>query len=79
PHLITFVVPTQIYDVDDLGAGSGIAAMFGKLGAVAGVFIIPMVLHSGGVKMVLIVCTAIMLLGALITQVFGSKVLPKKK
>ncbi len=79
PHLITFVVPTQIYDVDDLGAGSGIAAMFGKLGAVAGVFIIPMVLHSGGVKMVLIVCTAIMLLGALITQIFGSKVLPRKK
>lgn len=79
PHLITFVIPTQIYSVEQLGAGSGIAAMLGKLGAVAGVFIIPMVLHAGGVKMVLIVCIAIMALGALITQIYGSKVLPRGK
>lgn len=78
PHLITFVIPTQIYSVADLGAGSGIAAMFGKLGAVAGVFIIPMVLHSGGVEMVLIVCMAIMLLGAFVTEIYGRKVLPKR-
>ena len=79
PHLITFVIPAQIYSVDELGAGSGIAAMFGKLGAVAGVFIIPVVLHAGGVRMVLIVCTAIMLLGAAITQIYGRKVLPRRK
>lgn len=79
PHLITFVIPSQIYSVEDLGAGTGIAAMFGKLGAVAGVFIIPMVLHYGGVKMVLAVCIAIMLLGAFISQVYGRKVLPRNK
>ena len=74
PHLITFVIPAKIYSVKDLGAGSGIAAMFGKIGAVAGVFIIPMVLSAGGVEMVLIVCAAIMLLGAVISQVYGHKV-----
>ncbi len=79
PHLITFVIPTQIYSVEELGAGSGIAAMFGKLGAIAGVFIIPMVLHAGGVGMVLTVCIVIMAVGAVISQVFGRKVLPRRK
>ena len=78
PHLITFVIPSQIYGVDELGAGTGIAAMFGKLGAVAGVFIIPMVLHYGGVEMVLAVCIAIMLLGGIISQVYGRRVLPRQ-
>lgn len=79
PHLITFVVPTQIYSVDQLGAGSGIAAMFGKLGAIAGVFIIPVVLHYGGVRMVLAVCIAIMLLGAFISYFYGRIVLPRRQ
>ena len=78
PHLITFVIPSQIYGVSDLGAGSGIAAMFGKIGAVAGVFIIPMVLDAGGVEMVLAVCAAIMLLGAVISEVYGRKVMSNK-
>lgn len=79
PHLITFVIPAQIYGVKDLGAGSGIAAMFGKIGAVAGVFIIPMVLDAGGVEMVLVVCAAIMLLGAVISEVYGRKVMSHHK
>ncbi|MDE6702783.1 MAG: sugar porter family MFS transporter [Muribaculaceae bacterium] len=79
PHLITFVIPSQIYGVKDLGAGSGIAAMFGKIGAVAGVFIIPMVLDAGGVEMVLVVCAAIMLLGAVISEVYGRKVMSHHK
>lgn len=79
PHLITFVIPAKIYSVKDLGAGSGIAAMFGKIGAVAGVFIIPMVLNAGGVEMVLIVCAAIMVLGAVISEVYGRKVVPRQK
>lgn len=29
PHLITFIIPAQIYDVADRGTGSGIAAMIG--------------------------------------------------
>ena len=53
--------------------------MFGKLGAIAGVFIIPMVLHAGGVGMVLTVCIAIMAVGAVISQVFGRNVLPRRK
>ena len=65
--------------MEELGAGSGIAAMFGKLGAIAGVFIIPMVLHAGGVGMVLTVCIAIMAVGAVISQVFGRNVLPRRK
>lgn len=77
PHLITFIIPAQIYDVDHLGAGSGIAAMLGKAGAILGVFFMPILLHAGGVTLVLIVCIATMAVGALISQVLGPQVLKK--
>lgn len=77
PHLVTFIIPAQIYDVDHLGAGSGIAAMLGKAGAILGVFFMPLLLHAGGVTLVLIVCIATMAVGALVAQVLGPQVLKK--
>lgn len=71
PHLITFVLPSQIYPVADRGQGAGLAACVGKLGAVLGVFFIPILLHAGGASLVLWVSIAVMLVGALFTMVFG--------
>lgn len=71
PHLITFIIPSRIYPVADRGTGTGIAAMIGKIGAVTGVIIMPILLHSGGVRLVLVVSMIVMLLGALISFVFG--------
>ncbi len=73
PHLITFIIPSAIYPVDDRGAGTGIAAMLGKAGAVAGVILMPILLEAGGMTLVLGVSIAVMLLGALIGQVYGKK------
>jgi MFS family permease len=70
PHLITFVLPTQVFPVVERGAGCGIAAAIGKAGAVIGVFVIPLLLKWGGITSVLIVSIAVMLLGALITALF---------
>lgn len=67
PHLITFIIPSVIYPVSQRGVGDGIAAMLGKVGAVLGVFFMPMLLESGGMTLVLWVSIAVMALGALLT------------
>lgn len=79
PHLVTFIIPSEIYTIDERGAGTGIAAMLGKTGAIIGVFLMPVILHSHGMKGVLIFCLAVGLLGALISLIFGPMVLPYRK
>lgn len=71
PHLITYVLPPSIYPVAQRGQGVGLAASIGKVGAVLGVFIIPILLKSGGAITVLIVSAAIMAIGALVTTGFA--------
>ena len=71
PHLMTFVLPPKVYPVADRGLGSGIAASLGKVGAVLGVFFIPILLNVGGSKLVLIVSIIVMLVGGAITFIFN--------
>lgn len=68
PHLITYVLPPRIYPQADRGQGVGIAASIGKVGAVLGVLIIPVLLKAGGAMLVLGVSAAVMALGAIITS-----------
>ena len=70
PHLVTYVLPPKVYPVATRGFGTGIAASLGKVGAVLGVFFIPVLLHAGGTTLVLIVSAAVMAAGALITFLF---------
>lgn len=70
PHLVTFVLPPKIYPVEDRGIGAGLAASIGKVGAVLGVFFIPVLLKAGGASLVLIVSAAVMLAGGLVTDIF---------
>ena len=76
--LMTFIIPPQIYSVAERGAGAGLAAAFGKLGAVAGVVVIPILLKWGGASLVLWVTIGVLLAGALVTAVVGREVLPDK-
>lgn len=71
PHLITYVLPPSIYPVAQRGQGVGLAASIGKIGAVLEVFIIPILLKSGGAITVLVVSAAIMAIGALVTTGFS--------
>lgn len=66
PHLITFIIPTYIFPPDERGAGTGIANFLGKVGAIAGVFLMPLLLHHGGMALVLSFTGAVMLAGAVI-------------
>lgn len=79
PHLMTFIIPSQIYPVADRGEGAGIAAALGKVGAVLGVLFIPMLLDWGGIELVLGVSVLVLLTGAAVTAVVGKEVLPDKR
>ena len=76
PHLVTFIIPSQIYPLADRGAGTGVAASCGKIGAIAGVFLMPVLLDAGGITLVLWVCIGVMLLGGLISLILTPVVLP---
>lgn len=76
PHLMTFILPPQIYPVAERGAGTGLAAACGKAGAVAGVLFLPLLLERGGVAAVLAATLALQLAGALTTALLGRKILP---
>ncbi len=71
PHLITYIIPAAIFPVAIRGAGSGVADFLGKLGAILGVFFMPVWLKSGGMTLVLIITIGVMVLGALITIIFS--------
>ena len=78
PHLITFILPSQIYPVADRGLGAGIAAAFGKAGAVAGVFFMPLLVKWGGITLALGVTAALQIVGAVITLILGNRVMPRQ-
>lgn len=78
PHLMTFILPSQVYPIAERGAGAGVAAAAGKAGAVAGVFTIPLLLGWGGVEMVMAVTLALQLLGAAVTAILGREILHSK-
>lgn len=76
PHLITFILPAQIYPIADRGAGAGIAAACGKAGAVVGVFIMPLLVKWGGITLALGVTAALQVMGAVVTLRYGHRVMP---
>ena len=73
PHLITFIIPSRIYPVAERGAGMGIAAMLGKVGAILGVFFMPVLLSWGGITAVLLVSIVVQLVGAAVTFIYGKR------
>ena len=73
PHLMTYILPSKVYPEQIRGQGSGMAASIGKVGAVLGVFFIPILLKSGGTDSVLIVSIIVMLVGGLVTWIFKSR------
>lgn len=73
PHLVTYIVPARIYSVDERGAGTGIATLLGKVGAILGVFFMPGLLSWGGINAVLWVSIVVNLIGAAITFIYGKR------
>lgn len=80
PHMMTFILPSRIYDLQTRASGEGVASALGKLGAIIATFIIPLLLNLGGGKLVLMVAIGTLILGGIITAIVGPMVfkqLPK--
>ncbi len=71
PHLLTYIFPSQVFEVEERALGAGIAAAMGKGGAVAGLFALPVLLEYGGVAVTLLTVAAVLVIGAAVTVALG--------
>jgi PHS family inorganic phosphate transporter-like MFS transporter len=69
PNTTTFVMPSEVFPVSQRTTGHGIAAGVGKLGAFIGVFLVPHLQHSIGLRGMLGVAAGAAGLGYLLTLV----------
>jgi len=69
PNTTTFVLPSEVFPVNMRTTGHGIAAGIGKLGAFAGVFLVPELEKHIGLRGMLIVAGSAAVLGYLLTSV----------
>ena len=58
PNMTTFVLPSEVFPVQARTTGHGISAGIGKLGAFIGVFLVPALQKSIGLRLMLIVSAA---------------------
>ena len=69
PNTTTFVLPSELFPVSQRTTGHGAAAGIGKLGAFIGVFLVPQLQKSIGLRGMLIVASASAVAGWLLTHV----------
>ena len=69
PNTTTFLIPSEIYPTSIRARAHGISAAVGKLGAFAGVFMLPFLLHTLGVFKMMEVMAVVSFLGILVTTV----------
>ncbi len=69
PNTTTFVLPSEVYPVEMRTTGHGLAAGFGKLGAFVGVFVIPHLQTSIGLRGMLVVASGAALVGLATTAI----------
>lgn len=67
PNMTTFVLPSEIFPVNMRTTGHGIAAGVGKLGAFVGVFLVPVLQKSVGLRGMLLVAAGAAVGGVLLT------------
>lgn len=79
PHLMTYILPGEVYPVCERSEGAGLAASVGKLGAAASVISIPFLLEKCGAQSVLLISAILLLIGAAVTNAFGRKLLGRKE
>jgi len=69
PNTTTFVLPSEVFPVSMRTTGHGVAAGIGKLGAFAGVFLVPQLEQHIGLRGMLLVAGAAAVAGFLLTFV----------
>lgn len=79
PHLLTFIMPTEVYPVSERSRGAGVAAAMGKMGAIVGVLLIPQIIDRWGLEWLLVFCIATQLTGACVTATLGRNMMLNEK
>jgi PHS family inorganic phosphate transporter-like MFS transporter len=69
PNTTTFVLPSEVFPVSVRTTGHGMAAGIGKLGAFVGVFLVPVLQKSIGLRGLLAVASVSAVLGLFVTRV----------
>jgi MFS family permease len=69
PNMTTFVMPSELYPVNMRATGHGISAGIGKLGAFIGVFLLPFLQTSLGLRGTLLLTGGVAALGFALTMV----------
>jgi MFS family permease len=69
PNMTTFVLPSELFPINMRTTGHGVAAGVGKLGAFAGVFLVPQLADHIGLRGLLYVAGGAAVLGFLLTNV----------
>jgi len=67
PNMTTFVLPSEVFPLSVRTTGHGLAAGIGKLGAFAGVFLVPVLQDHIGLRGLLVVAGASAVLGFVVT------------
>ena len=67
PNATTFVYPAELFPVEARTTGHGIAAATGKMGAFAGVFLFPVLMHWRGLAGAEATAAAVSILGMVVT------------
>lgn len=67
PNATTFIYPTELFPVRGRTTGHGIASAAGKIGAFAGVFLFPFLMHSHGLMAAELAAAIVSLLGIFLT------------
>jgi PHS family inorganic phosphate transporter-like MFS transporter len=69
PNMTTFVMPSELFPVTMRATGHGISAGVGKLGAIIGVFLFPLLSSSLGLRGTLLLTAGVSVLGLLLSLV----------
>ncbi len=67
PNSTTFVYPAELFPVETRTTGHGIAASAGKLGGFVGVFLFPIFMAAGGLRLAEAVAALVSLIGLAVT------------
>jgi PHS family inorganic phosphate transporter-like MFS transporter len=68
PNTTTFVLPSEVFPVASRTTGHGVAAGLGKLGAFVGVFLVPALQESLGLRAMIAIAAASAVLGVLLSH-----------
>ncbi len=71
PNATTYLLPAELFPTELRASGHGLAAAAGKLGAVVGIFFLPVLKAQLGIATTVAIAAGISLIGLMVTWMLG--------